>query len=66
MQKGIHHKEIFSPVVSWSTICLFLKSSVIHKWRTIQLDLVMAYTNQNSVTYLHGATQRFNLQDIEL
>ena len=43
MQKGIHYDETYAPVVSWTTIRLFLILSVIFGWHSRQIDFVLAY-----------------------
>jgi hypothetical protein len=44
MQYGVHFKETHSPVLSWSTIFLFLMIATTNKWHTVQIDFIMAYT----------------------
>jgi hypothetical protein len=43
MQCGVTFEESYSPVVSWSTICLFLVIATVNNWNTIQIDFIMAY-----------------------
>jgi hypothetical protein len=44
MKHWVHFDETYSPVVSWSTICLFITLSTINAWYTVLIDFVMAYT----------------------
>jgi Reverse transcriptase (RNA-dependent DNA polymerase) len=47
MKPGIHFDQTYSPVVTWQTIRLFLIIATLNKWKTIQIDFVMAYTQAN-------------------
>ena len=40
---GIIYWEMYSPVVSWTTVCLVLILSLIMGWHMRSLDFVMAY-----------------------
>ena len=42
-QYGVNYTETFSPVVNWITIRLILILSIIHKWKTRQVDFVLAF-----------------------
>jgi hypothetical protein len=44
MKYGVHFDKTYSPVVSWSTVHLFLTLATINAWYTVQIDFVMAYT----------------------
>jgi Reverse transcriptase (RNA-dependent DNA polymerase) len=44
MLKGVHYEETYSPVVMWQLVRIFLILGTINKWKTRQLDFVMAYT----------------------
>ena len=44
MKKGVHYEESYAPVAKWHTICTLLTMVVLHKWHTVQLDYVQAYT----------------------
>lgn len=41
--KGVHYDESYLPVVLWSTICLLLTMSIIHKGHARQMDFVLAF-----------------------
>ena len=43
MIKGKHYDETYAPSLSWSTIRLFLTLSILHGWKSRQLDFVLAY-----------------------
>ena len=47
MKQGIHFDQTYSPVVAWQTIRLFLIIAAVNKWKSIQIDFVMAYTQAN-------------------
>jgi hypothetical protein len=40
---GVHFDETYFPVVAWPTTCFFLIQALINKWKTKQLDFVLAY-----------------------
>ncbi len=40
---GVNCTETFSPVVTWITVRLILILSLIYKWRTRQVDFVLAF-----------------------
>jgi hypothetical protein len=40
---GVHFDETYSPVVAWPTTRFFLIQALINKWKTKQLDFVLAY-----------------------
>ena len=41
--QGIHYKNTYAPVVTWTTIRFLLTLSVINNWHTRQIDFVLAY-----------------------
>ena len=43
MIKGKHYDETYAPSLSWGTIRLFLILSIMHGWKSRQLDFVLAY-----------------------
>jgi hypothetical protein len=45
MVPGVHYDpgERYAPALSWQTIRLFLTLSIIFKWKTRQIDFVLAY-----------------------
>ena len=43
MVHGVHYDETYAPVASWATIRLILTIATVLKWKTTQLDYVMAY-----------------------
>ena len=43
-KQGVHYEETYAPVVSWGATRFFLTLATINKWRTRQLDFVMAFT----------------------
>ena len=43
MIKGKHYNETYAPSLSWSTIHLFLTLSILHGWKSRQLNFVLAY-----------------------
>jgi len=43
MKAGKHYDETYAPVVSWTTIRLFLILSILFSWKTRQIDFVLAY-----------------------
>ena len=43
MEEFIDYYLTYAPALAWSTIRLFLSLSVIHGWKTRQLDFVLAY-----------------------
>jgi len=42
-QKGVNYWETFAPVVTWPAICFVLTLTLIHNWKTRQIDYVQAY-----------------------
>jgi hypothetical protein len=40
---GVHFNETYTPVVAWPTTRFFLIQALINKWKTKQLDFVLAY-----------------------
>lgn len=42
-QKGINYWETYAPVASWSSIRIVLIVATINKWKTKQLDFVLAF-----------------------
>ena len=50
---GIHYWETYAPVVTWSSIRLFLIVSLLKGWHTRQLDFVLAYTQADVETDLY-------------
>jgi hypothetical protein len=51
--KNIHYWETYSPVVKWSSICLFLMLTAIKKWHTRQVDFIIAYPHADIKTDLY-------------
>ena len=43
MIKGKHYDEMYAPSLSWGTIRLFLILSIMHGWKSRQLDFILAY-----------------------
>ena len=43
MIKGKHYEETYAPSLSWGTIRLFLILTIMHGWKSRQLDFVLAY-----------------------
>jgi hypothetical protein len=42
-EHGVNYWETYSPVVSWTTIRLYLAMSILNKWCTRQVDFVLAF-----------------------
>ena len=42
-EHSVHYWDIYAPVVTWQTVCLFLILSLLLGWQSRQLDFVMAY-----------------------
>ena len=40
---GVNYTDTFSPVVNWITVRLILILSLIHQWKTRQVDFVLAF-----------------------
>ena len=40
---GVNYWETYAPVVSWPTVRLFLISMIINKWKSRQIDFVLAF-----------------------
>jgi hypothetical protein len=40
---GVHYNETYSPVVAWPTTRFFLTQSLLHNWKTKQIDFVLAF-----------------------
>ena len=40
---GINYWDTYTPVVAWPVICFFFILSIIQRWKTWQLDFVMAF-----------------------
>jgi hypothetical protein len=56
--KDVHYWETYSPVVKWSSIQLYLMLAAICKWRTRQVDFVLAYPHADIETDLYMAIPR--------
>jgi len=41
--KGVNYWETYSPVATWGSIRFILILTLIHKWKTRQIDYVQAY-----------------------
>ena len=41
--KGVHYKNTYAPVVTWTTIQFLLTLALINNWHTRQVDFVLAY-----------------------
>ena len=42
--KGVNHWETFTPVATWTTIHFILVLTLIHGWKSKQINYVQAYT----------------------
>ena len=42
-EHGVHYWDTYAPVVTWQTVRFFLILSLLLRWRSRQLDFVMAY-----------------------
>ena len=42
-EHGVNYWETYSPVVSWTTIRMYLTLSILNKWCTRQVDFVLAF-----------------------
>jgi hypothetical protein len=42
--KGLNYWETYAPVATWGSIRLVLVITLVHKWKTRQIDFVQAYT----------------------
>ena len=47
-QKGINFWETFAPVATWASIRFILVLTLIHGWKTRQIDYVQAYTQADA------------------
>lgn len=45
--KGIHYKELFSPVVSWATVQFMFMLAAVNNWHACQIDFVLAFPQAN-------------------
>ena len=43
MKKGICYEQKYTPDASWNSICLILTLSLVHRWKTVQLDYVLTF-----------------------
>ena len=43
MIKNQHYDDTFAPALSWTTIRLFLTLSIVHGWKSRQIDFALAY-----------------------
>jgi hypothetical protein len=43
-QYGVDYWETYALIVSWSTVCLLLTLSSIHKWHSTQINFTQAFT----------------------
>jgi hypothetical protein len=48
--KGVHYKDSYSPVVSWTTAQLLLTLALIHSWHSRQIDFILAYPQADTHT----------------
>jgi len=47
-QRGINFWETFAPVATWASIRFILVLTLIHNWKTRQIDYVQAYTQADA------------------
>ena len=52
-EHGVHYWETYAPVVTWQTVRFFLILSLLLRWRSLQLDFVMAYLQAPAETPLY-------------
>ena len=50
---GVHYDETYAPVARWATIRLILAIATVLKWKTTQLDYIMAYPQAPVETELY-------------
>ena len=43
MKKGQHYDETYAPVAKWNSIRILLTLALLHRWKTTQLDYVLAF-----------------------
>ena len=43
MKKGVHYKQTYVPVASWNLIRLLLTLSLVHKWKTVNMNYVLEF-----------------------
>ena len=43
-EKGIHYDQTYGPVASWNSIRLILILSSVNKWKMVQLDCIMVFS----------------------
>ena len=51
--QGINYWDTYTPVVAWPIICFFFILSIIHSWKTRQLDFIMAFPQASIQTPLY-------------
>ena len=44
IKKSIHYKQTYALVDYWNSIQLVLKLSLVHKWKILQLDYVLEFS----------------------
>jgi hypothetical protein len=65
--KGVHYDASYSPVVSWTTICLLLTLTLVMGWPTRQIDFVLAFPQADTRTNLFmEAPSHFEVRNGEL
>ena len=52
-EKEINYWETFAPVVTWITIRLLLILTIINKWKSRQVDFILAYPQANIETDMY-------------
>jgi hypothetical protein len=50
--RGVHYEASYSPVVSWTTICLLLTLTLVLGWYTRQINFVLAFPQAHTRTDL--------------
>jgi hypothetical protein len=50
---GVNFWETFAPVVTWASIRLVLILSILHRWKTQQIDFVLAYPQADVETEMY-------------
>jgi hypothetical protein len=53
MKQGEHYEETYAPVAGWTAIRLLLALVLLHKWKTVQLDYVLAFPQAPAIRDLY-------------
>jgi hypothetical protein len=66
-EHGVNYWETYSPVVSWTTIRLYLTLSILNNWCTRQVDFVLAFPQADiecryRVSHVHGDPERLQIR----